>query len=160
MSRRKTTINLIRADRVKCIIDNEGLSQQAFADKVNITQQHVSRIINYHSALVEDTARRIIEVFPAYNISWLLGDSETMLIADLDKEYVKEKMNYDNASIYVLDYAYRKICAFEGMKVEEVENVPELLLLQAQLKDYAFSLMWNYIKRDSSYVWTLLDKTK
>ena len=82
MSRKKTEINPVRAERVKKIIELEGISQQDFADRIFQTQQHVSRIVNQKSALTEETARAIVTAFPKYRIEWLLGYDDYMTFSD------------------------------------------------------------------------------
>ena len=78
MSRKKTEINPIRAERVKQLIEREGISQIDFANRIFQTQQNVSRIINLKTALTEDTARDIVTAFPEYRIEWLLGYDDSM----------------------------------------------------------------------------------
>ena len=78
MSRKKTEINPIRAERVKTLIDREGISQKDLADRIFQTQQNVSRILNLKTALTEETAHDIISAFPEYRIEWLLGFDDAM----------------------------------------------------------------------------------
>lgn len=78
MSRKKTEINPIRAERVKKLIEREGISQIDFATRIFQTQQNVSRIINLKTALTEETAQDIVSAFPEYRIEWLLGYDESM----------------------------------------------------------------------------------
>lgn len=78
MSRRKTEINPIRAERVKKLIEREGISQIDFANRIFQTQQNVSRIINLKTALTEETAQDIVSAFPEYRIEWLLGYDDSM----------------------------------------------------------------------------------
>ena len=78
MSRKKTEINPIRAERVKQLIEREGISQIDFANRIFQTQQNVSRIINLKTALAEETARDIVTAFPEYRIEWLLGYDDSM----------------------------------------------------------------------------------
>lgn len=73
MSRKKTEINPIRAERVKELIEREGISQIDFGRRIHQTQQNVSRIINLKTALTEETALDIVAAFPEYRIEWLLG---------------------------------------------------------------------------------------
>lgn len=78
MSRKKTEINPIRADRVKKLIEREKISQVDFASRIFQTQQNVSRILNLKTALTEETAQDIIKAFPEYRIEWLLGYDDSM----------------------------------------------------------------------------------
>lgn len=82
MSRKKTEINPVRAERVKKIIELEGISQQDFAKRIPMTQQNVSRIVNLKTALTEETAQDIVTAFPKYRIAWLLGYDDYMTFAD------------------------------------------------------------------------------
>ena len=78
MSRNKTDINPIRAERVKKLIEREKISQVDFASRIFQTQQNVSRILNLKTALTEETARDIVTAFPEYRIEWLLGYDDSM----------------------------------------------------------------------------------
>lgn len=78
MSRKKTEINPIRAERVKKLIEREKISQVDFASRIFQTQQNVSRILNLKTALTEETARDIVTAFPEYRIEWLLGYDDSM----------------------------------------------------------------------------------
>lgn len=78
MSRKKTEINPIRAERVKKLIEREKISQVDFASRIFQTQQNISRILNLKTALTEETARDIVTAFPEYRIEWLLGYDDSM----------------------------------------------------------------------------------
>lgn len=78
MSRKKTEINPIRAERVKKLIELEKISQMEFAKEIHQTQQNVSRIINLKTALTEENAMEIVKHFPEYRIEWLLGYDDYM----------------------------------------------------------------------------------
>lgn len=159
MSRKKTEINPIRAERVKKLIEREKISQVDFASRIFQTQQNVSRILNLKTALTEETARDIVTAFPEYNVSWLLGDSDFMLKEDLRTDYIQRSHATDNACLQILDSALREVCAREGIEIPTIDNIPEILLLQGQLRDFADSLMWNYVRhRKHSHFWGTLDQ--
>ena len=85
MSRKKTELNPIRAERLKILIDREKerdktFTQTKFAKQIYQTQQNVSKILNLHVALTEENARKIIECFPEYRIEWLLGYDDIMTV--------------------------------------------------------------------------------
>lgn len=73
MSRNKVPIEPIRGKRLKKLIEDQGLTQKEFADKVNLTQQTVSKIINGKANLTEGVAREIVELFPSYGYEYLMG---------------------------------------------------------------------------------------
>ncbi len=88
MSRKRTEIDPKRAERLKILIDHEKelrngkFSQTQFAKSIHMTQQNVSRIIQMHQALNEQTAKDIIEQYPKYRVEWLLGYDDYMTPAD------------------------------------------------------------------------------
>lgn len=90
MSKTKTEINPIRAERLKVLIDREKLTQQEFAGKLFQSQQNISRIINLKTPLTESTAQDIIKLFPEYRLSWLLGIDDYMTESDAFDGLVKK----------------------------------------------------------------------
>lgn len=78
MSRKKTEINPKRAENVKKLIEAEKITQTELADRIHMTQQNISRIVQMKQPLTEETARLIIEAFPEYRIEWLLGYDDSM----------------------------------------------------------------------------------
>ena len=73
MSKRKTEINPIRAKRVKYIYDDQGLTQAQFAERIGMSQQNVSKIVNMKIPLTDTIAQVIINEFPQYRLAWLWG---------------------------------------------------------------------------------------
>lgn len=160
MSRKKTEINPKRAENVKKLIEAEKITQTELADRIHMTQQNISRIVQMKQPLTEETARDIVTAFPKYNVSWLLGDSDFMLKEDLRTDYIQRSHATDNACLQILDSALREVCAREGIEIPTLDNIPEILLLQGQLRDFADSLMWNYVRhREHSHFWGTLDQT-
>ena len=95
MSKAKVEPQSVRAERLKEIIKNEGLTQNLLADKVSVTQQSISRIMQGKQALTEGMARRIVAVFPAYNVEWLLGykseeEARTGIIQDAIEKMISQ----------------------------------------------------------------------
>ena len=78
MSRTKTEINPKRAENVKKLIETEKITQTELADRIHMTQQNISRVVQMKQPLTEETARLIIEAFPEYRIEWLLGYDDSM----------------------------------------------------------------------------------
>lgn len=111
MSRKKTEINPIRAERVKTLIEREGIKQTAFAEKIHMTQQNVSRIITGKNALTEETARDIVEAFPDYRISWLLGYDDTMTW-DQWKSSTTNEQHFDEIRKMIEEVTYAMADAF------------------------------------------------
>lgn len=149
-----------RVSNIRKLLKREKLKQKDLCseDILNMEPTNFSRIM-CSEKVPEDICRVIADHFPIYNLEWLLGDSETMLKADLQKDYVSRTDATNAAALTLLDSALREVCAREGMDPPTLDNIPELLLLQAQLRDYADALMWNYVKhREHSHVWNFLDQ--
>lgn len=73
MSRKRTEIQPKRAENLKYMIEDLGITQGEFGKIVGITQQGISKLINLKSALTEELAKDIIKKFPQYRLQWLLG---------------------------------------------------------------------------------------
>lgn len=91
MSRKQTKIDPKRAERVKKLIENEkslhpdeNITQKKIADRIGISQQNLSRIINQDHGLNESMAKLIVEAFSdrppkkQYRLQWLLGFDDYM----------------------------------------------------------------------------------
>jgi len=139
-------------------MEREGLKQIDLADLIDMEPQNFSRIMR-SGKVSEKTCQKIVAAFPEYRVEWLLGYDDFMTKSDWKKDYIDRKDSANNAAIQLLDSALREVCLREEMEVPVLDNIPELLLLEAQLKDFADSLMWNYVKhRNHSHVWGLLDQ--
>lgn len=164
MSRQKTEINPIRAERLKTLISREKLKQNALANMIFQSQQNISRIIQLKQPLTEETAKDIINAVNEstgkhYRIEWLLGYDDTMTIDELKHQVIKRIDDVNKAVMTILDASVREVCAREGISpLPVIDNPVEGLFLEAQLRDFADSIVWNYIKhREHSHLWTLLD---
>lgn len=183
MSRKKTKINPIRAERVKTLINCLNVTQAEFGRRVPMTQQNISRIIQQKQGLSEETAHDIIKAansiinerqaaqngitpdeygtHSTYRVQWLLGYDDFMTVEDLNRQYVERAVAVNSAVMTILDAAVSEVCAREGLEIPQLNNIPEYLLLKAQLRDFADSIVWNYLKhRQHSHVWALLDQVQ
>lgn len=132
MGRKKAEINPIRAERLKILIDREkkirhgDFSQIKFAESINMAQRNVSRIIQMHHGLTEETARHIIEQYPDYRIEWLLGYDDYMTTADYS-----HAVNYENLSYSAKVELFKKLTneliakAFAGGEYEQDQGDSE-----------------------------------
>lgn len=126
MSRKKTEIDPVRAERLKKIIDREGISQIDFAKRISQTQQNVSRIINLKSALTEETARTIVSVFPEYRIEWLLGYDNSMTVYDQLSDAI-QTAEEESALLHNGFISFAKLSGFkiDFSPIEEAETLEE-----------------------------------
>lgn len=73
MGRKKVEINPIRGERLKMLLNENGVDQKELADKIGYTKEHISYIINGRRNLTEDAAKLIVRHFPGTRIEWLMG---------------------------------------------------------------------------------------
>ena len=148
-----------RAENIKTILKCEGMTQKKLAEMIYMSPENLNRIIKLRHPLTEATAETICLYFPKFRKEWLLGYDCYMTKEDFIKGYVKRSDATNNACLQVLDSALREVCAREGIEIPKLDNAPEILLLEGQLRDFADSLMWNYVKhREHSHFWGTLDQ--
>lgn len=156
-----TEIDFIRAENIKTLIRHENrrekLSQAEFARRIGMTPENLNRIIRLRGRLTEATAETIHLYFPKYRKEWLLGYDPYM--TEEEKTRAHDSGIRLSAPVTVLDTALLNVCRKEGLEeVPKLDNIPELILLSAQLEDFAEMLMSNYIHRKSSHFWNSLDQ--
>ena len=124
MSRKKTEINPIRADRLKTLIDASGITQKQLADRIYQSQQNISRIIQKRQPLTEETARLIISAFPDFRIEWLLGYDDIMKKQDLiPTKY--EKMRIEKDTLERSLFELIRLSDF-SINLRSIENLVDL----------------------------------
>ena len=157
MGRPSVGINHLRCKRLKTIIKEQGMTQSALAKKINLSQQSITKIIHEDANLTDDRARDIINLFPQYNLLWLLGQSDNKMLEEEQHNRAIDSGIRLEAPITVLDTAYMNVCLRDGIDVQTIDNIPELCLLKSQLEDFAEMLMRNYLHRKTSHFWNTLD---
>ena len=123
MSRQRTEINPIRADRVKILMKREKITQTILAERIHQTQQNVSRIMQKRQPLTEETARLIVNAFPEYRIEWILGYEDFMTEKDKPKE-TNEGFS-DRTAAMVAAYLSELLTKIDEIKslVSEIEKL-------------------------------------
>jgi len=91
VGRPQVDIKPIQAERLKQVIRCEGLTQKALAEKILVSQQTVSKIINGSVTLTQGVAERIHDLFPCYGVGWLLGFEDYLDGAPEYVGYVKKE---------------------------------------------------------------------
>lgn len=148
-------IDVKRVDNIKSLLKLEKLTQAKLADMIGMTPENLNRILRLRHPLTTATAESIYMAFnKKYRLEWIQGYSPYMT----DVELSKDTSIRLNAPITVLDTALKKVCQREGIPAPLLDNIPELMLLEAQLNDYAEMLMSGYIHRENSNVWRFLDQ--
>lgn len=150
--------SFIRRERVSDLMRRENINQSELAARLGIPQQSVNRFMK-SGKISEQRIKDIIEVFPDYRSEWLLGFDVPATHSEMHS--IENSAIELNAPITVLYSAMHEVCARENMEEPDKIDIPEFLFLEAQLKDFAISLMWNYLKyRKNSSVWSYLDQVE
>lgn len=76
MGRPCKEINPEPGKRLRILCDECGVSQKSLAECVYISEQTISKIVNGKANLTRETAEKVIEKFPKYNLEWLLAFSD------------------------------------------------------------------------------------
>ena len=149
-----------RVLRIKKILEDQNLTQKDLADALNMEPQNFSRFM-VSGKVSEKTCRKIIALYPEYRIEWLLGYDDFMTLEEYKNTFIQRKDAVNAAVITILDAAVREVCARENIDPPQIDNIAEFCILETQLRDFADSLMWNYIvHRQHSHLWNLLDQAK
>ncbi len=92
MSRKPVKINPIRGKRLKEFCDKKRISQTELSNKIHISQQTISKIINGKSNLTEYTAQLIAAAYPdsEYTFEKLMAYDEGIKTFDNSLEFQKE----------------------------------------------------------------------
>lgn len=147
----------IRVERIEELMSDLGYKHRKdFAHDIDELPQNFSRDMK-NERITEKKCKKIISVFPEYSINWLLGYSDTKYQEDAVRQYSNERAKEASSRFYILETALKEICALENIKVPTIDDIPEMLLLEAQLHDYAIALMNGYLHRNNSYLWNYLD---
>lgn len=157
MPKKKTEISDIRSDRTKKIFElekekrsPEKFTQEMFAKLAHMSQQNLSSIINKKMALTEETAKSIVNAFPAsgYRIEWLLGFDNDMTEADKFKRVIQETQTEADL-LYSGVLAFLKLSGFQidvapiggnGSLEETFQNMKEHCTITRDGKSVTFSL--------------------
>ena len=147
-----------RVTRIKKILELEKIKQINLADALEIEPQNFSRFM-VSGKVSEKTCRKIVAIYPKYRIEWLLGYDDYMTIDDVKAAYQKQLLAMNRATATIIDDAIKEVCLREGIEqLPTIDNPAEYLFLEAQLRDFADSIVWNYLKhRKHSHLWQLLD---
>ncbi len=88
---------------------------------------------------------------------YLLCEDNYKTVGEYSQQFIDCMDDLNNACIVMLDASLREVCARENIPVPTLSDIPEILLLEAQLRDFSDPLMWNYVKwKNGSLVWSFL----
>jgi DNA-binding XRE family transcriptional regulator len=119
-------------DRVKIVMETEGLSPSTFADSIGVQRPSMSHILSGRNKPSIDIVQKLILTFPQYNPIWLINGTGDMLQLDLfaseddlkekntDKTAVKSKTAKKTKSAYQNINFVKQV--LENDRLEEVQN--------------------------------------
>lgn len=62
-----------RIDRITAILSESNLTKERFAERIDTSVVHLSRILNGHSNLTEKMAKKIAVAFPPVRFEWIMA---------------------------------------------------------------------------------------
>ena len=120
-------------DRIKEMIDNEGVSIRKFAEKVGVSHSLFGKSVSVGS----DKLNKILEAYPKYNPIWLLMGRGDMIIGEnmlhnthnLQKHIpmlpIEAAAGFGKGDVSVMDYDTKKyiIPEFDDLKVDFLTKI-------------------------------------
>ena len=138
-----------RGENVKQLLSECNMKQKELADKLVYHPAYLNAVLNGKRNLTVDMAREIAKLFPPVRYQWILGEDEYRTQTDLDKHYIKESSGLSSACMTLMEYGIREACLAMNIEQSAIDNIGdnigEFLLVEAQIKDFVVSLMWNYL---------------
>lgn len=122
MRHSKQTIAIPPGATIREQIENRGMMQKEFALRMNLSEKHISRLINGQVELTHDVALRLESVFGAPASFW--NNLEMLYREKLARIALEEEMEHDIELIKVFPYA--KIAALGW--VEKTRNAEEKVM--------------------------------
>ena len=170
MGKKQRILNTEGSKRLADWLKEIDMSQSELAQAVGYTQQYISNIMTGKRPMTLDFAELVSQKTSQgqsqkYDIElrirpqYLLCMDDIKTTEDFEYQYIHRSQAVSDATLTLLDQSLREVCLREGMDSPSLNDLPELLFLQAQLRDFSDSLMWNYVRhRDHSHVWSYLDQ--
>lgn len=85
-----------KRERIKRLIETEGLSQKAFAEKVGVNPTNLNQIMLGNRAVTKSLPPKISAAFPEVRLEWILYGEGEMYVKDqhlVDKRSLREHMS-------------------------------------------------------------------
>lgn len=131
MPRPKLELNPIRGKRLKQIIREKGISQQALSKTIHISQQAISAMVNERANLTETTAKAVIKLYPEYRYEWLMGYDDFKTRDDMYLSKFSERFKAVSNQMDFMNCVFR----LNGYIIKYIENDPNVPNIEFE-KDY------------------------
>ena len=146
--RKPVPTSSIRVERILKLMEEEKIrTQDEFAQRIGTSQQNLSRILKSEK-ISEQTIKDIIQAFPDYREEWLLGYDDVP--THTRKKEIRQIVADIDAPIQLVHWAHRKICEQDNVEYP----LPDIKTIASQIQDYALSLVWFSLHRESSFFWS------
>lgn len=89
------------SERLRKIIESEGLSARAFAEKLNVSQQVIFNYLSGRSPNYS-TIQSIVTTFPEINVGWLITGEGSMFKSEVSISAINQE--YKGAPYYNVDF--------------------------------------------------------
>lgn len=124
--------------------EGKKLSQKEIADRMGVTEDTISRIMRLHNQVTEDIITRLQTASGCiFNLQWLRGESDVMLVADADKtpaaENLHKSTHIDQSSLMNATIAAQQT-SIESLK-REVAKTEESSKRELAAKDETISVL-------------------
>ena len=169
MGKKKRILNNESAQRLSDWLSEIDMNQTELAGLIHYSQQYISNVINGKRPMSLEFAQRVSNVTAQgksqrYDIDLKIRPQYLLCMDDIKttEDYYSIQFqrldSVNNACYTLLTNSLKEVCLREGIEAPNLDNWGEFFLLEAQLQDYADSLMWNYVAhREHSHVWSYLD---
>lgn len=108
MGKKIKKVNPICGQRLKTILTEQKMTQKTLAQRLFMTEPTISDIIHGRANLTRDNAEAVINLFPEYNISWLLGlDDSVSLLLGQDDDFYKYSVREEDKGTLLLKAVYK-----------------------------------------------------
>ena len=84
-AKKKAKIKPLYSKHLEELLKDKGLKKYQFAEMIPISVQTISEACN-GKGMSKHLAERICELFPEYNLSWVLGQDAPKYVSDVEKQ--------------------------------------------------------------------------
>lgn len=126
-------INPIRGLRVKQLCEEQGINQIELSQRIYISQQKISEMINGKANVTETTARAIVQAFPQYRFEWLMGYDDYKNTAEKNNAIIRQAQHEGT----LLEAGLRFISSLSGFEISgPFERIPQLVPVEELLTQF------------------------
>lgn len=112
------------SDRIKFILEKSGLNQKKFAERIDVSDGFISKLLK-GNCKISNTTAAVIEKEFGFSKTWILDGVEPRMVEKKELTAMKKKIIYDVENVLTEAEAkavYAYIQVQKQMKKEEKEN--------------------------------------